>query len=178
MLLLRQGDHIRARMVIEQSLAHSGDEETLAHARAALAAFETNLAMKQDADRRRQSGPGDPAADDARWEKYIGDLKEALAATDDPEARARIEEMLRGVTNASSTASFNEAVTQFNEAIELANKRDYPGAIALLEDLLPKVEAFNEIPDPARPEPTLKERILEMLERFRADAARLRQPIQ
>lgn len=177
-LLLRQGDYIRAKSVIEKSLVHGGDEATLKSARTALAAFESNLATKQTDNLRRNSTPKASAADKARQEKYVEELREALAATDDPDERRHIEGMLKGMKNTMLAISYNEAVAQFNEAIESANRRDYPGAIALLEELLPKIEECDYIEEMGPPESKLKARVVEMLERFRKDAARLQQPVQ
>jgi hypothetical protein len=58
-------------------------------------------------------------------------------------------------------------IEAYNEAVAKANKRDYPGAIALLEDLLPKVQ-----------EADLQAQVKTLLERLKQDAARMPQPAQ
>lgn len=177
-LLLRQGDHIRAGKVIEHSLVHSGDEATLKSARSALEAFESNLATKQTAYLRPNKEPGETAFDRARYEKQIEELRKALVETDDPEKRKYLEAVLMSFERMTLQDSYNEMVAQFNDAIEFANKRDYPKAIVLLEDLLPKVEELPEPEESGGQVTGLKGRVIEMLERFRRDAARMQHPVQ
>jgi hypothetical protein len=165
-LFLRQGDDIRARKIIEQSLVNGGDEAALKAARTALETFEAHVAARQSLYKARVT-PEDVARDRAARERRIGELREALADTRDPERRALLESMLKDLESAMSTVSYNQAIKVFNEAVDRANKRDFAGAIALLEDLLPQVG-----------ETDLKDRIAEMLERFSKDATRLQQPVQ
>src|SRR2546428_12912516 len=92
-------------------------------------------------------------------------LREEIEATQDPEARGKREAGLKAIEH-RSIADYNDAVKVFNEAVDRANTRDCPGAIALLGALLPKVE-----------DPEFRTRIETLLERLRKDSARL-QPVQ
>jgi hypothetical protein len=60
-------------------------------------------------------------------------------------------------------ATYNKQVAVYNQAVARANQRDYDGAIAMLENLLKQVHAED-----------LRTEITRLLERLRADAARLR----
>ena len=74
---------------------------------------------------------------------------------------------LRNLEDSLQAVDGNAAAEIFNEAVDRANNRDYDKAIALLSDLLPRVR-----------DPELKARIETLLERLRADAARMRQPVR
>jgi tetratricopeptide (TPR) repeat protein len=94
-------------------------------------------------------------------------LRAAVAATEDPEARGKLEGILKNLEKPPPAIDPNEAIALYNEAVDRANQRDYVKAIALLEDLLPKVE-----------DPELAGRIKTLLEAFRRDAARLQRPVE
>jgi tetratricopeptide (TPR) repeat protein len=165
-LYLRQGDFHRAQNLVDTVLAGGGDEEILKKARAALATYQEHLAAKQSADETRPN-----AASEARYEawraKMVKTLRDELARTEDPATRARLEEALKHLERPSPALAYTTVVEIYNEAVDKANKRDYPGAIALLEDLLSKVE-----------DPDLRQKIETLLERFRRDAVRLRQSVE
>jgi tetratricopeptide (TPR) repeat protein len=153
-LLLRNGDWIRAQALVDGVLARSGDVATLQTAQRAIATFREHLEARQSLYRTRET-----PAEKAR--------REALARTTDPAAKARIAAQLEQLEMPPSKISFNDAVVIFNDAVDRANQRDYAKAIALLEDLLPRVEAKE-----------LREKIDALLVRFRQDAARLLKPIE
>jgi len=163
-LYLRQRDVVRAQKLVDAALVDSGDEEALKKARAAIATFEENAKAKQLLSKTRLT-PAEEARAKAWNAAHAQKLREELANTNDPAARARIEEALKHLEGPGTAIEYNKAVATYNEAVDKANKRDYAAAIALLEDLLPKVE-----------DEELKERVKALLDRFRQDAARLQQP--
>jgi len=81
----------------------------------------------------------------------------------DEDASAGIKNLERSLQSVGE----NEAAEIYNQAVDRANQRDYARAIALLEGLLPRVRNQE-----------LKLQIEGLLERFKKDAARLRQPVQ
>ncbi len=165
-LYLRQGDFLRAQNLVGTVLAGGGDEEALRKARAALATYKEHLAAKQSADKARPNAAAE-ALQQTWWAEQAKTLRDELAHTKDPETRAKIEEALKHFEAPSPSLAYTRAVEIYNEAVDKANTRHYPGAIALLEDLLPKVE-----------DPDLRQKIETLLERFRLDAARLRQSVE
>ncbi len=163
-LFLRQGDSVRAQRMVDDALVHGGDPAALAAARAAIATFKENKAARQSL-RNVAPSPQELAGGEAFRTREARRLREEIEATQDPEARGKLEAALKAIEH-PSIADYNDAVKVFNEAVDRANTRDYPGAIALLEALLPKVE-----------DPEFRTRIETLLERLRKDSARL-QPVQ
>lgn len=168
-LLLREGDFIGAQRLVDEALVHGGDEAALKAARAAIQTFEDHLAAKQSL--RTERSPDKKAAAEAFKQKFVVEqarrVREELARPQDPETRARLEKELKSLEDSLQTVDGNEAAEIVNEAVDRANNRDYDKAIALLSDLLPRVR-----------DPELKAQIEKLLERFRADAARMNQPVR
>jgi len=165
-LFLRKGDFVQAQAMVDDVLAKGGDAEALRAARQAVATFQEDLAAKQSLVGMRPT-----AEQQERWRRMQEQedklLRDALARAQDPEARAVIEKMLNHDAAGVQTLDYNKAAEVYNEAISLANQRDYARAIALLEDLLPKVADTD-----------LQDRIKKTLDRFRQDAARLQQTVK
>lgn len=168
-LLLREGDFIGAQRLVDEALVHGGDEGALKAARAAIQTFDDHLAAKQSL--RTVRPPDKKAAAEAFKEKFVVEearrVREELARPQDPETRARLEKELRNLEDSLQAVDGNAAAEIFNEAVDRANNRDYDKAIELLSDLLPRVR-----------DPELKARIETLLERLRADAARMKQPVR
>jgi tetratricopeptide (TPR) repeat protein len=163
-LLLRQGDLRRAQGLVDETLVHGGDPEALRTARAAIATFQANAAAKQSMAKqsvpRNEAVPMDPRVE-ALYRQEAQKIREEIETTTDPAERTRLERALLALEHRPGDS--NKAIDVFNEAVDKANKRDYDGAIALLEGLLPKVEDGE-----------IKNQITALLERLRQDAARLR----
>jgi len=79
--------------------------------------------------------PPDEALFEQRKRSHIEVLEKALKDAD-PESRKRLEEEIERVR---AQVNFPAQVDAFNQAVKLANARDYPGARAILEKLLPQV---------------------------------------
>jgi tetratricopeptide (TPR) repeat protein len=165
-MLLRQGDFVRAQKVIDDAIAPSGDEAALKAARAAMNTFNDDVAARQSLYRAKQ-GQKQDASFEAGRQKTLQELHRALDKATDPAARAKIEAAIRDLEQQPSALPANGVVEAYNEAVAKANKRDYPGAIALLEDLLPKV-----------PPGDLQAQVRTLLDRLKQDAARMQQPAQ
>jgi tetratricopeptide (TPR) repeat protein len=165
-LLLRQGDFVRAQKVIDEALVPSGDEAALNAARAAMKTFNDDVAARQSLYRTRHDDAQD-AASEASRQKSLQLLRKTLAGTTDPAARARIEDAIRNLEQQPTALTANSVIESYNEAVSMANKRDYRGAIKLLEDLLPKV-----------PQGDLQAQVKTLLERLKQDASRTQQPAQ
>jgi|GEM_PF-1384262 len=78
----------------------------------------------------------DQALFEQRKRSRIEVLEKALKDAD-PESRKRLEEEIERVR---AQVNFPAQVDAFNQAVKLANARDYPGARAILEKLLPEVQ--------------------------------------
>ncbi len=165
-LLLRQGDLVRAQALVDEVLVHGGDEESLRTARAAIGTFRQNAVANQEVSKMRLT-PEQEARRKALRAERARILREELARTKDPEARAKIEEMLKQLEGSRSTVGYDTVAEVYNQAVDRANKRDYAQAIVLLEGLLPKIEDMEQ-----------RAMIESLLERFRKDAGRLQQPVQ
>jgi hypothetical protein len=146
--------------MMDGALVHGGDPAALASARAAIAAFKENAAARQTIPQ-AAANPEQQARGEAFGRQEARRLRAEIESTTDPEARAKLEKALKAIEH-PPVADYNRSVEIFNEAVDRANKRDYPGAIALLEGLLPKVE-----------DPDFKTKIETLLDRLRKDAARL-----
>ena len=168
-LLLREGDFVRAQRLVDEALVHGGDEGALKAARAAIKTFEDHLAAKQSLH--KEHTPEKKAFKEGFKEAFLAGqarrTREELTRTEDPETRAKLEAELKNLEQSLEAIDENEAAEIYNQAVDRANQRDYAQAIALLENLLPKVRNQE-----------LKQRIEGLLERFKKDAARLRQPVQ
>ncbi len=163
-LFLRQGDLARAQKMEDDALVHGGDPAALAKARAAIATYQQNVAAARQRENPRPPTPEEEARWKAIQEAEVKNLRDELARTTDPARKAQIERALKEFDVLPSVLPYNDAVAIFNKAVDRANHRDYPGAISLLEELLPQVD-----------DPELKEQITTLLERLRKDAAR---PVQ
>lgn len=168
-LLFREGDFVRAQRLVEEALVHGGDEAALKAARAAIKTFEDHLAAKQSLHKERT--PEKKAFKEGFKEAFLAEqarrTREELTRTEDPEARAKLEAELKNLEQSLEAVDENEAAEIYNQAVDRANRREYDQAIALLENLLPRVRNQE-----------LKQQIEGLLERFKKDAARLRQPVQ
>ncbi|HYV86416.1 MAG TPA: tetratricopeptide repeat protein [Patescibacteria group bacterium] len=165
-LLLRMGDLARAQSVVDDAIVPSGDQAAIKSARAALSAFKADLAAHRSVERATRQTAIESLSPDS-VEKSLETLRGTLDKTTDPVARAGIEQAIRKLEEQTTAQFGNQAAAIYNEAVGLANKRDYPKAIKLLEDLLPKVQ-----------DPGLHVQIESLLERFRQDAAHVQQPVQ
>jgi tetratricopeptide (TPR) repeat protein len=163
-LYLRTGDAARARATLTRVLEPSGDLVETAKARGAIATWEANadgqrVLAKNRADEEawKAKHPGNPAA----AAQYIQTLREKLPTVTDPKMR---EFMLAEIHAYEHPPDIEpgRAIEIFNDAIAHANKRDYAGAIAMLEDL-----GRHDVND------EMKQRIASTLEQLRKDAARL-----
>ena len=168
-LLLREGDFVRAQRLVDEALVHGGDEGALKAARAAIKTFEDHLAAKQSLH--KEHTPEKKAFKEGFKEAFLAEqarrTREELTRTEDPETRAKLEAELKNLEQSLEAIDENEAAEIYNQAVDRANQRDYAQAIALLENLLSRVRNQE-----------LKQRIEGLLERFKKDAARLRQPVQ
>lgn len=165
-MLLRQGDFLRAQKVIDDAIVPSGDEAAIKAARAAMNTFNDDVAARQSLYRTKQDHAQEAAFETDR-QKDLQVLRKTLAETTDPKQRAQIENAIHALEQHPTALPANGVIEAYNEAVAKANKRDYPGAIALLEDLLPKVQ-----------EADLQAQVKTLLERLKQDAARMPQPTQ
>lgn len=165
-LLLREGDFVRAQKVIDDAIVPSGDEAALDAARAAMKTFNDDVAARQSLYRTKQ-GHAQESTFEADQQRTIQELRREMDKATDPAVRARIEAAIRDIEQHPSALPTNKVIEAYNEAVAKANKRDYPGAIALLEGLLPRV-----------PPGDLQAQIRTLLDRLKQDAARMQQPAQ
>jgi len=165
-LFLRKEDLAQAQRLVDDVLVTGGDQPVLEAAQRAIVTYRGNVQAKRELEKNHAT-PEDEARAEAYRVAMLKRLREALDQTTDPKQRTRLEEAIKTYDHAISFYDGNKGVEIFNQAIDYANHRDYPKAIATLEDLQLKVR-----------EPDLSERIKIMLERFRQDAARLQQSIK
>jgi tetratricopeptide (TPR) repeat protein len=160
-LLLRKGDLAKAEALVDKVIAAGGDPDVLRSSREALSVYRDNVKNMQSVEDSRLT-----PAERKHQKEWSADLarrlRELLAETKDPKIKAGIEEQLRQL-EAPEGPSFAEL---YNQAVELANKRDYARAIALLEDLQIKFKDADQAL-----------LIATLLDRLRQDAARLQQPV-
>jgi hypothetical protein len=165
-LLLRAGDLTRAQSLVDEAIVPSGDQAAIRSARAAVATFKADRAAHRSVERATRESATESFSPDS-VEHSLQTLRDTLARTTDQAARARIEQAIRALEQQTTALAGNQAADIYNQAVGLANKRDCPGAIKLLEDLLAKVK-----------DPGLHVQIESLLERLRQDAARMQQPVQ
>ncbi|HEU4403344.1 MAG TPA: tetratricopeptide repeat protein [Candidatus Polarisedimenticolia bacterium] len=141
-LYLRAGDRARAQDLVDSVLSRGNDPVSLEAARLALALSDparTALLETDEAARRRAE-------------------QEFLDLTRDPESRRILEQQL---AQGQDFVTYNKQVEIYNKAIDLANRRDYKGAIKLLETMLPEIKDKD-----------LAEQTRSLLARLRQDASR------
>ncbi len=132
-LYARKGDRDRARDLVDNVLASMSDRETVEAARAAVQA---------------STGAGAAVASPAP-------SGSATSGTESPGGVETTEPLT------TSTVEYNRQVAVYNQAVERANRRDYKGAIEILENLSEDVKDDG-----------LREQITKFLEALRTDAAR------
>jgi tetratricopeptide (TPR) repeat protein len=162
-LHLRRGERARAQELVDRVLAPSGDARALKAARETLAAYDQHQAALKSL-----SAPKPPAMSKAEREAWrqrsLKMYQEALAEATDPEVRRRLHALIDGLLDPDPDA-YRRQVEAYNKAVELANRRDFAAAIALLEGMLPQIKARE-----------LAEQTQALLDRLRKDAARLHPP--
>ena len=167
-LQLRAGERDAAQDLVDTVLARAGDPQRLEQARQALREFDRvhEEAKAQSEERKTPpvATPSRAAGTMVTFESVIASLEKAVASTTDPVERRRLQEQIERIRR-TDTASYNAQVAVFNRATDLANHRDYRGAIALLEKVRPDVR-----------EPNLAGQIDAMLERLKKDAAKSGSP--
>jgi tetratricopeptide (TPR) repeat protein len=161
-LYLRTGDLARAQGMTDQVIAPGGDAVALRMARAAIDAYKTDVAARRDLERHRPT-----PAEEARRRAYLlqlaDQMRKRLESTTDPEQRAQAEATLAAAER-SLRSDGPSPIDTYNEAIALANVRDYAKAIAMLEAL----QAQDLGPD-------MVDQVTTTLARLRQDAARYQQ---
>ncbi len=152
-LYAQTGQTARAHDTVEDVLAHMNDRDALAFAR-------TQIQRVND----RRAGGSSPAAPDQGGAPHRA-VPEANGTPPDDSSTPTT-----GVPPSDATAGFdgeptaiyNEHVAIYNQAVGLANRRDYKGAVELLEKLVGQVHDRE-----------LRARITSFLAQLRKDAARL-----
>ncbi len=131
-LYARSGAVSKARDLVDRVLEPSGRKEELETARELI--LESQLRTAQT------------LADKGDTDAALAILKEVLAATRDAALRATLA---RQVTDLERTRESNRQIGLYNQAVALANGRDYRRAAVILEDLL-KVVRDPRLADSAR----------------------------
>ena len=139
LLYARKGDAVRARDLVENGLGRMNDRRALEQAR---------LLLGQE-EARRAPMPSTGA--------------QPVIAETPTDGTVEPLEGLPPVPTEDYNDRFNRHLLVYNQAVALANKRDYKEAIALLENLLKQEKDDN-----------LRAETGALLEVLRADAARLR----
>ena len=136
-VLLAMNDNFpAAESLVKRALPKLGDPESLRWAQEALAHMKSYRAAQED------------------YEKTVA-AAEAAAGPQPPEGAADEPPPLAPEPGASSPSpwsadTYNRDVAKFNRAIELANGRDYAGALAILEPLYASTR-YDDIRDKIRP---------------------------
>jgi tetratricopeptide (TPR) repeat protein len=143
-LYAAEGRWGEARALVDRVLARMNDPEALRSAKDALARMEP--------ERPAAPEPAPPAEIDGEG------AKGSAPQTDEP----GLESPVTGTTrDTGDSGEYNRQVAVYNRAVELANRRDYKAAIALLETLIPRIS-----------DESLAAQAKALLERFKKDSAR------
>ena len=169
-LYLRAGDVTRARAMHERVLVPSGDVAAAQRAASAIATYVQTaegkrLLARNKADEEAWKAKRTPK-DEKAYGEYIQTLRETLPSVTDPARREAMLAAIRAYEHPPDIDGYR-VVEIFNEAIDHANRRDYAGAIAMLEDLVKHDVG-----------PDMTAQINSTLEQLRKDAARPQQPDQ
>src|SRR5262249_44186335 len=147
------------RSLAENTLAWMGDPRMLAETRARIDHEEAYGAAMQRA-------AADEAAAGRAAAQAASEGRDGGASDDEipplPEMRSPVPAAV--VANANRGGDF---VAGYNQAVALANKGDYKGAIALLETLFKQVQDDDS-----------RNQIVNLVEKLRNDAARLHKPVR
>ncbi len=140
-LYLKVGNRATAQALFDKVILAQRDEDSIRWAR---------MQLEYDAKGRAPEAtgtPGSPVVTQApvpnealfeeRKRSYVQVLEEALKTTSDPESRKRLEQEIE---RARASVFFPGQIDAFNKAVDLANAKDYPGALTILEKLLPQVQ--------------------------------------
>ncbi|HYV19937.1 MAG TPA: tetratricopeptide repeat protein [Verrucomicrobiae bacterium] len=130
-LLAARGNFPAAESLVTRALPVLNDKESLAWARASLDQFRRRAQAEADYQRRLA---GDPAAG-----QETVDEPPPLPQEPGPSSPSQY-----------SADTYDRDVAKFNRAIELANGRDYAGALAILEPLYAST-TYDDIRDKIRP---------------------------
>lgn len=134
MLYARKGDMALAHDMVEKVLARMNDREALEDARRTL--------KETEAWRARTSRPAAPESPPG---------EETVVIDETVEAPTVLPPLVTAAPQGPSIATYNSWVESYNKAVELANRRDYKGAIDSMEalsrvvtdaELLGKVRTF------------------------------------
>jgi tetratricopeptide (TPR) repeat protein len=141
-LNLKAGNRAAAQELFDKAIIPQRDEESIRWARMRLE-YDAKVRAAGKAEPAIPEGPGTtvPVPDEALFQErkrsYVQVLEEALKTTSDPESRKRLEQEIE---RARASVFFPGQIDAFNKAVERANARDYPGALTILEKLLPQVQ--------------------------------------
>jgi tetratricopeptide (TPR) repeat protein len=124
----RTGQPRKAEELIERALVPANEPEKLESAREALL----------DQEQRR----AEELIDQDKVEEAIPFLERVRTKTARPERRAA---MTRRLGEIRRTLNFNAFVQRYNQAVELANRGNVQGAVALLEPLLTTTEDLTQV---------------------------------
>jgi len=124
----RTGQPRKAEELIERALVPAGEPEKLESAREALL----------DEEQRR----AEELIDQDKAEEAIPFLERVRTKTARPERRAAVTRRLSEIRR---TLNFNAFVQRYNQAVELANRGNVQGAVALLEPLLTTTEDLAQV---------------------------------
>jgi tetratricopeptide (TPR) repeat protein len=140
-LYLKSDNRAAAQQLFDKVIVPKRDETAIRWARLRLEEYDRvhaiGAAESTDNDTQKDPAvPADAALFEQRKQSYIELLENSLKDAD-PESRKRLEEQ---IAKARAQVNFPAQVDVFNQAVKLANARDYPGALAVLEKLLPEVQ--------------------------------------
>lgn len=141
-LNLKMGNRAAAQELFDKAIVPQRDEESIRWARLRLE-YDAQVRAAGKAEAVAPEGPGTPVPvpDEALFQErkrsYVQILEEALKTTSDPESRKRLE---AEIARAQATIYLPGQIDAFNKAVDLANAKDYPGAVTILEKLLPQVQ--------------------------------------
>jgi len=161
-LYLRAGQAGKARAMYEKILVPAGNRQVIEWARLALEQEQAVRPATGDSGG-TDDGPAAGAAMPPAADRTILVIEQAAEEATDLEKKQRLQEIAEALKQDTPSVVFNEQVRVLNEAVALANRLDYAGAIAIVEKVLPSIQEHE-----------LRKQAEQMLARLRQDEQKQR----